>query len=55
MDKKPVILYAEDDLDDFESLKDAISQLTDQYELVQARNGKEALTMLENDMAQSIG
>ena len=52
MDTKPVILYAEDDLDDFESLKDAISQLTDQYELVQAKNGTEVVSLLENEMAE---
>ena len=49
MDKKPVILYAEDDFDDFESLRDAISQLTDKYELIQAKNGTEVVSRLEND------
>jgi CheY-like chemotaxis protein len=52
MDKKPVILYAEDDFDDFESLKDAIAQLTDKYELIQAKNGTEVVSQLENDMAE---
>ena len=51
MDKKPVILYAEDDFDDFESLRDAILQLTDQYELIQARNGTEVVSYLEDELA----
>jgi CheY-like chemotaxis protein len=49
MEKKPFLLYAEDDLDDFESLKDAIGQLTDNYDLVQAKNGTEVVEMLENN------
>jgi CheY-like chemotaxis protein len=53
MDTKPVILYAEDDFDDFESLKDAMAQLTDQYELIQAKNGTEVVDLLENDMAET--
>jgi CheY-like chemotaxis protein len=53
MDTKPVILYAEDDFDDFESLKDAVAQLTDQYDLIQAKNGTEVVDLLENDMAET--
>jgi CheY-like chemotaxis protein len=44
---KPVILYAEDDYDDFESLRDALAQLSDKHELIQARNGREAVNYLE--------
>jgi len=43
---KPVLLYAEDDVDDFESLEDALAQLTDKYELVQAKNGTEVISLL---------
>ena len=45
--KKPVILYAEDDLDDFESVKEALDQLAVDYSIVHARNGSEAVAMLE--------
>lgn len=44
----PVILYAEDDQDDFESLADALSQITDKFSLIQARNGADAISYLEN-------
>jgi CheY-like chemotaxis protein len=46
---KPVILYAEDDQDDFEGLKDALAQLTDTHTLVQAKNGTEVLAYLEKE------
>lgn len=45
---KPVILYAEDDFDDFESLKEALDQLTDQQTLLHAKNGAEAVSFIEN-------
>lgn len=45
---KPVILYAEDDFDDFESLKEALDQLTDQQTLLHAKNGEEAVAFIEN-------
>ena len=44
---KPVILYAEDDQDDFEVLKDALTQLTDRFDLVQAGNGIEVISYLD--------
>jgi len=44
---KPLILYAEDDYDDFESVNEALEQLTSGYELLQARNGSEVLSYLE--------
>jgi CheY-like chemotaxis protein len=44
---KPVILYAEDDQDDFEVLKDALMQLTDRFDLVQAENGTGVISYLD--------
>lgn len=49
--QKPFLLYAEDDMDDFESLDDALSQLTDDYSLAHAKNGTEVVSMLQNDFA----
>lgn len=46
--KRPLILYAEDDYDDFESVKEALDQLSDHYELIHARDGSQVLPMLEN-------
>lgn len=46
---KPIILYAEDDEDDFDSIKDALSQITDDYTLVHARHGQEVLHFLEEE------
>jgi CheY-like chemotaxis protein len=48
---KPIILYAEDDVDDFESLDDAIHQLSDKYLLVHAMNGTEVISKLEKEYA----
>lgn len=44
---KPIILYAEDDFDDFESIKEALNQLTSRQVLVHAKNGTEALSFME--------
>ena len=44
---KPVLLYAEDDLDDFEMLKEAVMHLTDAYDVMQAKNGVEVQSFLE--------
>ena len=51
---KPVLLYAEDDLDDFESLDEALRQLTDHYQLSHARNGHEAVLSLQNDFLEKL-
>jgi CheY-like chemotaxis protein len=48
---KPVILYAEDDFDDFESVKEALDQLSDHYSLIHAKNGAEATSLLESETA----
>lgn len=45
---KPVILYAEDDLDDFDALKGALAQLSDKYELRWAKNGEEVVNYLND-------
>jgi len=45
---KPVILYAEDDFDDFESVKEALDQLSDYQLLLHAKNGAEAVSFIEN-------
>jgi len=42
--KKTLILYAEDDHDDFEAVKEALEQLSPDYYLHQARNGTEVLS-----------
>jgi CheY-like chemotaxis protein len=44
---KPIILYAEDDFDDFESIKEALQQISDQQLLLHAKNGEEAVSYIE--------
>ena len=46
---KPVLLYAEDDLDDFDALKSALGQITTKYDLVRANNGTEVISYLEKN------
>lgn len=46
---KPTFLYAEDDLDDYEALKEALEQITDKYELAHAKNGSEVIAYLEEE------
>lgn len=48
---KPVLLYAEDDLDDFDALQSALGQITTKYELVRANNGTEVISYLEKNEA----
>jgi CheY-like chemotaxis protein len=45
---KPVILYAEDDFDDFESIKEALDQLFENHLLFHAKNGQDAVAFIEN-------
>lgn len=44
---KPIILYAEDDLDDFESLKEALDQISQNQQLVHAKNGEDAISFIK--------
>ena len=44
---KHTILYAEDDIDDFEAVKEVVEQLSDNHVLVNARNGNDAVEYLE--------
>jgi len=46
---KPYILYAEDDYDDFDALKDALQQVSQNYRLSHAKNGEEAIEFFKND------
>ena len=45
---KPIILYAEDDYDDYESVREALDQLSDHQVLLHAKNGAEAVSFLES-------
>ena len=45
---KPIILYAEDDSDDFESVKEALNHINDRHLLLHAKNGQEAVSLIEN-------
>ena len=45
---KPIILYAEDDFDDFESLKEALDQLSGHQSLLHAKNGAEAVSIIQD-------
>ena len=51
---QPVILYAEDDADDFDALRDALLQETDKYKLVQAQNGTEVISFLEDNPSAEL-
>lgn len=44
---KPVILYAEDDFDDYDAIKEALEQLTRNFTLIHAKNGLEAVEYLK--------
>lgn len=52
LENKPVVLYAEDDLDDFETMKEALDQLSDDLSLMHAKNGVEAVSMMETGSQQ---
>src|SRR5688500_4652950 len=47
VNNKPVLLYAEDDQDDFDALQAALEQETDNFQLLQAKNGTEVVSFLE--------
>jgi len=47
---KPIILYAEDDFDDFESVREALEQLTAHFTLIQARDGTEVVSYFEKNV-----
>jgi CheY-like chemotaxis protein len=48
----PIILYAEDDIDDFESVREALDQISSQYQLLHLKNGAEAVDYLKNGSAR---
>lgn len=50
----PIILYAEDDQDDFESVCEAMLQITDRFTLVHAKNGEEAVQYLQNCTPETL-
>ncbi|ANE52717.1 response regulator [Flavisolibacter tropicus] len=50
----PVILYAEDDQDDFESVREAMLQQTDRFRLIHAKNGEEAIKYLQNSTTEAL-
>ena len=52
---KPVILYAEDDLDDYDALQGALAQLSDKYELRWAKNGEEVVKYFNDEDAPPPG
>lgn len=47
MTQRPFILYADDDADDRELLREYINMQTSNYEIIEASNGKEALLSLQ--------
>jgi CheY-like chemotaxis protein len=51
---KPIILYAEDDQDDFESVREAMLQQTDRFSLIHAKNGEEAIRYLEDCTSETL-
>lgn len=49
-ESKPVILYAEDDFDDFESVREALEQLSRHYTLIHAKDGTAVISYLEKNV-----
>ena len=49
MSFRKTILYAEDDLDDFDTLKEVFLDLNNEFEMIHAKNGLEVLSYLENN------
>ncbi|MFL5789836.1 MAG: response regulator [Flavisolibacter sp.] len=48
-DTKRFIIYAEDDLDDFDAIKEALDQLTHNYTLIHAKDGTDVITFLQGE------
>src|SRR3981081_3122691 len=46
---RPLILYAEDDFDDFESVKEALEQLNGHVKIHHAKNGQELISYLNSE------
>ena len=46
---RPLILYAEDDYDDFDSVKEALDQLSHHHILLHAQNGTQVTAYLEGE------
>lgn len=51
---KHIILYAEDDKDDLELVKDAFSQYSHHIEIHHGQDGREALQVLQNLIAKNM-
>ena len=51
---KHIILYAEDDKDDLDLVKDAFSQYSQQIEIHHGQDGREALQILHNLIAKNM-
>ena len=45
---KPLIVYAEDDYDDFEAVNEALKQVSNHFELQHAKNGQELISFLNS-------
>ena len=46
---KPIILYAEDDHDDFESVREALEQISSRFTLINAKDGTEVVSHFEKN------
>ncbi len=51
---KNTILWAEDDADDLQMIREILQKNQQHFDIVEVRNGKEALTFLENSLV-SVG
>ena len=47
---KPIILYAEDDHDDFESVREALEQISSRFTLINAKDGTEVVSYFEKNV-----
>jgi len=46
---KPIILYAEDDHDDFESVREALEQISSHFTLINAKDGTEVVSHFDKN------